>query len=135
MFDDSLLPNRRTKTPLGIALGILGELTAIGTAILIPLIYTEHLPALTWNTPLAVPARGPEPPPAEVIQVARERGAQVVRWQPSSVLHAPVRVPDRVALIDEPAPSSWVPRSPGPATQGIRGLPLTADGPLLPPPA
>jgi protein TonB len=136
MFDNSLLPNRRTKTPLGIAVGILGELTAIGTAILIPLIYTEHLPALTWNTPLAVPARGPEPPPAEVIQVARERGAQVVRYQPSSVLHAPVRVPDKVAmLIDEPAPSSWIPGSTGPVTQGIHGLPLTADGPLPPPPA
>ncbi len=116
--------------------GLLGELSVIGIAILIPLVYTEHLPALMLPVSIAVPQRAPDPLPVEVVKVARERGVQVVRVERRLTFQAPVRIPDKIAMvIEEPAPAGsgqYVSGSTGPS--GIVGLPILVDTPVAPPP-
>lgn len=117
-------------------LGMLGELTAVGIAIIIPLVYTEHLPAFMMSTPLPVPQRAPDPPPRAAVQAARERGAQVVRVQPRLTFQAPVRIPAKVAmLIEEPAPAGagqYVPGATGQA--GVPGLAIPLGTAAVAPP-
>jgi hypothetical protein len=39
MFEGSLIKNNRTKTPAGMVIGVAGQVSAIGLAVLIPLVY------------------------------------------------------------------------------------------------
>ena len=136
MFEKAILTNRTTKTPAAMVFGLLGELTAIGIAILIPLVYTEHLPAFTLPVSIAVPQRAPDPLPPEVVKVAGERGVQVVRVGRRITFQAPVRIPERVAMvIEEPVPAGagqYVPGSTG--SSGIPGLPILGNAPVVAPP-
>jgi periplasmic protein TonB len=139
MFEKAILTNKATKTPAAMVFGMLGELTAVGIAILIPLVYTEHLPAFMLSASIAVPQRAPDPAPAEAVKAARERGAQVVRVEPWMTFVAPVRIPEKVAMvIEEPVPAGtgqYVSGSTGSGSAGIPGLPIAAGNmPVAPPP-
>jgi protein TonB len=130
MFEESLIKNNRTKTPAGMVIGVAGQVSAIGLAVLIPLVYTDHLPAFSTPASIAVPKGKPDPAPAE-IKPTGSRGAQVVRPKGPSPFTAPRRIPDKVALlIDQPGTASNAPYVPGGIGDGAAsapGLPLPID--------
>jgi protein TonB len=116
---------------------VLGQVSAVTLAILIPLVYTDHLPALTMHASIPVPKGKLDPAPVE-IKPAGPKGAQVVRPKGPSPFVAPVRIPDRIpVLIEPPAPSSagqYVPGAPRDVIAGGSGLPLPVDNVALPVP-
>jgi protein TonB len=76
MFEDSLLESSgriktRTKYTTVMSFGI--QVAVIGILVLVPLIYTEALPAKAMMTMLVAPPPPPPPPPppAEVVQVKK----------------------------------------------------------------
>jgi protein TonB len=137
MFETSILRNRRTKTPAGLAAAAIGELGAIAIAILIPLVYTEHLPAFVLTTSIAVPQRTPDPAPAE-LKAAQARRTPPIPTDKRRPFEAPVRIPNKVAMvIDQPEPPQagpYVPGSTGPATASGPVLPLPVDTAVPPAP-
>lgn len=139
MFEKAMLTQGKTRRPLGVVLGMAGELTALGVVVLVPIVYTDKLPPLLFaTTPIAVPSRAPEPPPPELVKAARQRGTPVVPVHSDWVFRAPARIPEKVAdLIEEPvvvASGPWVPGSTGPSIPGIQGLPITSGPAVAPPP-
>jgi protein TonB len=137
MFEASLITKKRTKTPTGVVIAVLGQVSAISLTVLIPLVYTEHLPAFTTPASIAVPKGKRDPTPAE-IKPAGPKGAQVVRPKGPSPFIAPVRIPEKVAvLIDQPGTTSKAPYVPGGIGDGAAsapGLPLPIEkvGPPAP---
>jgi hypothetical protein len=111
-------------------IGVAGQVSAIGLAVLIPLVYTDHLPAFTTPASIAVPKGKPDPAPAE-IKPAGPKGAQVVRPKGPSPFTAPRRIPDKVpVLIDQPGMASNAPYVPGGIGDGVAsapGLPLPIE--------
>src|SRR5262252_4979972 len=100
MFERSLIKNNRTKTPAGMAIAVAGQVSAVSLAVLIPLVYTDHLPAFTTTASIAVPKGKLDPAAAEI--KSTPKGAQVVRRKGPSPFVAPSRIPEKVAvLIDE----------------------------------
>jgi protein TonB len=140
VFERALLTKGRTRTPLGVVVGIASELSAIGLAILVPLVYTDQLPGFMMApTPIAVPTRAPDPPPQEVIKVARASGAKVMKVALTNALIAPTRIPTKVNdnIIEVPeitGSGPWVPGATGSPTLGAVGLPATAGVSAAPPP-
>jgi protein TonB len=109
-------------------IAVAGQVSAIGLAVLIPLVYTDHLPAFTTPASIAVPKGKPDPAPAE-IKPAGPKGAQVVRPKGPSPFTAPVRIPDKVpVLIDQPGTAANAPYVPG----GIGDVAASAPGLQLP---
>ncbi len=127
MFESSLIKSNRNKTPAGVAVAVLGQAGVVSLAILVPLIYTEHLPAFTMAAAIAVPQRQPDPAPAQLNMAATQR-AQTARPKGPAPFVAPVRIPNKVAMvIDEPAPVSsgqYVPGATGDLATGVPMLPL-----------
>jgi len=123
MFEGSLIKHNRTKTPAGMAIAFVGQVSALTLGILVPLVYTDHLPAFTTPALIAVPKGKPDPGPAE-IKPAGPRGAQVVRPRGPSPFVAPVRIPEKVPmLIDQPSSASSAPYVPGGTSEGATGAP------------
>jgi protein TonB len=135
MFEGSLIKKDRTKTPAGMVIAIAGQVSAISLAVLIPLVYTDHLPAFTTPASIAVPKGKPDPGPIE-IKPAGQKGAQVVRPKGPTPFVAPVRIPEKVSvLIDQPGAASNAPYVPGGIGDGAAsapGLPLPLDS-IAPP--
>jgi len=137
MFEKAILRNGSTRTPLGMALGISGEAAALAVAIVIPLIYTEHLPAFSAMLPLVVPSRPPGPPPDNAVNAAKAQGARVVKTAVSPVFQAPVRVPKGAPIIiEQPETAAVGPYVVGSAESGpSRGvLPAGINTNFAPPP-
>ena len=77
VFEQSLLLNENTKRPWNFLASLGAELLVVSLALLIPLLYREHLPAVHWKDIIVGPAPLPEPLP-----VVRTPG-------PTNLTHAP----------------------------------------------
>jgi protein TonB len=73
VFEQSLLLNQDTKRPWNFLASLGAELLVISLALLIPLLYRDHLPAVHWKDVLVGPAPLPEPLP---VQPAPDRTSQ-----------------------------------------------------------
>lgn len=63
MFEQSLLLNENTKRPWNFLASLGAELLVVSLALLIPLLYRDHLPAVHWKDIIVGPAPLPEPFP------------------------------------------------------------------------
>lgn len=146
MFEDSLI-DARIKTRRGATTAVSFVLQAIlvGIVVLIPLLFTEALPAKQLVTTLvAPPPPPPPPPPAAHASAVRE----VEKAPVKSEITMPVRIPQKIAMIKEaPAASAAAPPStvagvvggvpggvPGGTVGGVVGGVLNSIGSALPAP-
>jgi protein TonB len=107
MFEDSLvestgkLKSGRTKytTVLSFAL----QCAIIGIMVLVPLIYTEALPAKAMLTTLVAPPPPPPPPPPPTpqVQVVKKVSTDII----DGALRTPTKIPDKIKkVVEEEAP-------------------------------
>ena len=127
-----------------------GQIILITVAVILPLIYTEVLPATTLQSFLVAPPPPPPPPPppaAAPVKVVKV----IPRQFDAGKLMAPKVVPKEIAVIKEdelPPPSSGVVGVPGGVAGGVAGgavggvlggiigsVPSAAPPPPPPPPA
>jgi protein TonB len=130
MFDQLVVSSaqaNRTNKPWTVALSAIIQFAIIGILILIPLIYTEALPAGMLSTFLVAPAPPPPPPPpAAPVKVVRPRIIQPQR------MVAPTVIPKKIEIVKEAAPDV----SMGEANVGVVGGtgPLGGMAPVIAPP-
>jgi len=143
MFEQSLLeygPGAKTKTKYTVFVSFVMQCLMIGVAILIPLIYTNTLPATQLMSYLvAPPPPPPPPPPAAIVKVQKV----VPREFDAGKLMQPKAIPKQVAIIkedDTPPPAAiagvvgGVPGGvPGGSIGGVIGGIISA-APVAPPP-
>jgi periplasmic protein TonB len=98
VFEQSLLLNQDTKRPWNFLASLGAELLLISLALLIPLLYRDHLPAVHWKDIVVGPAPQPEPVPV----------AQPSRGTNTTQVHAlarPLYLDPRASLRSAPAAS------------------------------
>jgi protein TonB len=88
VFEQSLLLNQDTKRPWNFLASLSAELAVVGLALLIPLLYRDHLPAVHWKDitvgpaplkpPIPQPATHASGPTSTMLSTAAPR-----RWNPS----------------------------------------------------
>ncbi len=99
MFDQTFVDGtQQTKKPLTLSLSILMQLFVLSVLLLIPLIYTETLPAAVLKSLLVAP-----PPPVVRIPsvAAKTQTVRTARLFNGHELTAPVVVPNRVTPIND----------------------------------
>jgi periplasmic protein TonB len=141
MFEDSLLESTgriKTKTGYTTLLSFVIQVAIIGILVLIPLIYTEALPAKAMMTMLVAPPPPPPPPPppAAVVKVQKIT-TEIV----DGALRQPTKIPEKIKKIVEeeappPAVSTGVPGAvggvPGGSMGGVLGGVLSAANSTAP---
>jgi len=106
MFEDSLLESgNRLKDRRGRYTGVafLLEAVLLGIALLIPLYYTEELPAAQLVTFLVAPAPPPPPPPpaaATPVKIVKVVQTDIINGQ----LRTPTKIPKKIQMIQEDTP-------------------------------
>jgi periplasmic protein TonB len=133
MFEDSLLESAgklKTRTRYTTMLSFGLQIFIIGILVLIPLIYTEALPAKAMMTMLVAPPPPPPPPPppAQVVKVQKIT-TEIV----DGALRTPTKIPEKIKKIVEeeaPATTMGVPGAvggvPGGSAGGVLGGVLSA---------
>src|SRR5215475_12183769 len=111
MFEQTFVPQpNRTRSGASLAVSLATQTGVIAVLILIPLVYTEAPPRTALAAILTAPAPPPPPPPPPPVQPTVVRRAP--RQIDMVILRAPVRIPEKVAVIDEsdlpPAQSAGV---------------------------
>jgi protein TonB len=101
VFEQSLLLDQGTRKPWNFLASLSAELLVVSLALLIPLLYSDHLPTVHWKDIVVGPAPSPppHPPPAthdgpanQTPTVAQPR---LFRWNPSaSAISAPATTAD-----------------------------------------
>jgi len=103
MFDDlvesSVVRKKTNKSWSVIAMGI-AQVVVIAVLILIPLIYTQSLPAAMMTTLIMAPPPPPPPPPPPAVQKV-QIVKPVVRLMHNGELVAPRAIPKEVKMIKE----------------------------------
>ena len=141
MFEDSLVESAgrlKTKAKYTTVLSFALQIAIIGILVLIPLIYTEALPAKAMMTMLVAPPPPPPPPPppAQVVQV-KKITTEIV----DGALRQPTKIPEKIKKIVEeeappPATSMGVPGAvggvPGGSMGGVLGGVLSAANSTAP---
>jgi protein TonB len=149
MFEQTFVDGTgKTNKSWAVLVSFLGQLVAIGIAILIPMIYFDALPKSQLTSFLVAPPPPPPPPPppaAAPVKVVKV----IPRQFDAGRLMAPKAVPKEIAMIKEdelPPPSSGVVGvvggvpggvpggTPGGVIGGIIGSVPTAAPPPPPPP-
>lgn len=100
MFDQALLPDGHRGWALPASFAI--QTVTIAGILLATVWLTETLPVRRWMPLVEAPRLTPPPAP----EIALTRAARVIRPFSPSALTAPLRIPDRVALIEEMATES-----------------------------
>jgi periplasmic protein TonB len=139
MFDQSIITYSDKQRPWVYVLGLIGELFAVALAMLVPLIYTEHLNTFGYShLPLALPRMAPKP---VKVETTARRAVSARPFVPTAALYAPTAIPPKPVLladvIDAPAGDVVPYGTPGAGPQlvgGISdGIPRVSTAP--PPPA
>jgi protein TonB len=107
MFEDSLVESTGRlgsgRTKYTTFLSFLLQCTLIGVLVLIPLIYTEALPAKAMLTTLVAPPPPPPPPPPPTpqVQVVKKISTDII----DGALRTPTKIPDKIKkVVEEEAP-------------------------------
>lgn len=147
MFEQTFVDGEgTTNKSWTVILSTLGQVTLVGVALLIPLIYTEALPKTSLTSFLTAPPPPPPPPPPPAATPPKVVKVQVKQFDGSKLL-APKVIPKQIAMIqeDEPPPAAMggvvggVPGGvPGGSAGGIiggiiGGVPSAAPPPPPPP--
>ncbi len=102
MFDQTFVDGvGKTNKSWTVTLSFGLEFVAIGVMVIIPLIWTEVLPKASLVNMLTAPAPPPPPPPPPPPQQVVKVVHLVPRQFNGQTLRAPVKVPDKIAMITE----------------------------------
>ena len=106
MFEDSLVESTGKlgtgRTKYTTFLSFLLQCALIGVLVLIPLIYTEALPAKAMLTTLVAPPPPPPPPPPPTPQVVVKKVSTDII---DGALRTPTKIPDKIKkVVEEEAP-------------------------------
>lgn len=102
MFEDSLIDTRiETRRGAATAVSFVLQILLVGIVVLIPLLFTEALPARQMMTELVAPPPPPPPPPPAATQAPVHQ--QVEKAPVTSELSTPVRIPQKIAMVKEAA--------------------------------
>jgi periplasmic protein TonB len=82
VFEQSLLLDQGTKKPWNFLASFAAELLVVSLALLIPLLYRDHLPAVHWNDVLVGP-----PPSAPRVEPQPNHASSATSATPSSAPH------------------------------------------------
>jgi len=95
VFEQSLLLNPGTKRPWNFLASLGAELIIVSLALLIPLLYSEHLPAIHWKEIMVgpPPSAPPVQPPAAHTATSNNTALSPVehrlfRWNPATLSHS-----------------------------------------------
>ncbi len=140
MFEQTFVEGSgRTKTPWTTAAGFIFQALLLGMAVLVPMIWTDVLPAGQLKSLLVAPPPPPPPPPppAEAPKAVQVR--IIPRQFDAGRLMAPKSVPTQIAQISEselPPPSAGggVPGGLGSGASGVLSGLLGGSAPMLAPP-
>lgn len=114
MFESALTIDAGGRRPWTVLAGFSGQLAALGFAMLVPLIYTDKLPAFQFADLHILPPVGrPAPPPDTSPPPQRQAPARNKFSPPPSRLTAPARTPDHPPVIFEEQPASVPAFDPG----------------------
>jgi periplasmic protein TonB len=105
MFADSLWDSpwaNRSRRGWTTLVSFAFQALAVGSLLLLPLIYTSGLPPLQWAERVIAPAPPPAAPPPEVL--ARTSSAPLSNVAADGRLVAPPTIPSRIAQFTETAP-------------------------------
>ena len=114
MFEQTFVEgNVKTKTPFTVMVSFIFQCFLIGVAILIPLIYTDTLPAGQLTSFLVAPPPPPPPPPPPEAAPVQKIVRVAPRQFDAGRLMAPKSIPKNIAMITEdelppPTPASGV---------------------------
>lgn len=93
VFEQSLLLNQDTKKPWNFLASLSAELLVISVALLIPLLYRDHLPAVHWKDMTVAPAPLPSPIQTQPAKSPGSRSSALspvvhrsFHWDPSTSL-------------------------------------------------
>jgi periplasmic protein TonB len=137
MFEDSLFAsagNLKTSKPLAVAISFTIQSIAVGILVLVPLVYTEALPARQLVGILITP---PPPPATRPPELARQAPTTPIRIQQRRDTVQPSRIPNRVVMIaEEPLPPiiSGIVTDAMDLTSGAPGTLLSRSIAVEPPP-
>ena len=109
MFEHTLVgTGDESRRPWSLAVSLLAQCLLLSLGVLIPLIYTQTLPAGQWVTQLLAPPplAAPRAPTPKAAAAARQRAAP--DRVDDSVLRQPRRIPREVALLDDSTRSAPV---------------------------
>src|SRR5579872_717314 len=100
MFQQTFVPeSNRTRSGASLLASLGVQVMVLIVLVLIPLVYTEALPAAALRTLLTAPAPPPPPPPPPPVSPAVVKRAP--RVFQDGILRAPIHIPEKVTLIQE----------------------------------
>jgi protein TonB len=151
MFEQTFVEGTgKTNKSWTVLVSFAGQIALITVAVILPLIYTEVLPATTLNSLLVAPPPPPPPPPPPQAAPPVKVVKVIPRQFDAGKLMAPKSVPKEIAVIKEdelPPPSSGVVGVAGGMPGGVAGgavggvlggiiggIPSVAPPPPPPPP-
>jgi protein TonB len=152
MFEQTFVEGTgKTNKSWTVMVSFIGQIVLITVAVILPLIYTEVLPATTLQSFLVAPPPPPPPPPPPAAAPPVKVVKVIPRQFDAGKLMAPKSVPKEIAVIKEdelPPPSSGVAGVVGGVGSGVAGgtvggvlggiiggIPTAAPPPPPPPPA
>jgi len=151
MFEQTFVEGTgKTNKSWTVMVSFIGQIVLIAVAVVLPLIYTEVLPATTLQSFLVAPPPPPPPPPPPAAAPPVKVVKVIPRQFDAGKLMAPKSVPKEIAVIKEdelPPPSSGVTGVVGGVGSGVAGgtvggvlggiiggIPSAAPPPPPPPP-
>src|SRR5580704_15812096 len=151
MFEQTFVEGTgKTNKSWTVLVSFAGQIALITVAVILPLIYTEVLPATTLQSFLVAPPPPPPPPPPPAAAPPVKVVKVIPRQFDAGKLMAPKSVPKEIAVIKEdelPPPSSGVAGVVGGVSGGVAGgavggvlggiiggIPSAAPPPPPPPP-
>jgi len=151
MFEQTFVEGTgKTNKSWTVLVSFAGQIALITVAVILPLIYTEVLPATTLQSFLVAPPPPPPPPPPPAAAPPVKVVKVIPRQFDAGKLMAPKSVPKEIAVIKEdelPPPSSGVAGVVGGVSGGVAGgavggvlggiiggIPSVAPPPPPPPP-
>jgi len=151
MFEQTFVEGTgKTNKSWTVMVSFIGQIVLITIAVILPLIYTEVLPATTLQSFLVAPPPPPPPPPPPAAAPPVKVVKVIPRQFDAGKLMAPKSVPKEIAVIKEdelPPPSSGVTGVVGGVGSGVAGgtvggvlggiiggIPSAAPPPPPPPP-
>jgi periplasmic protein TonB len=109
MFEQTFVGGGKTNKSWTVMISFIGQIVLIVVAVILPLIYTEVLPATSLNSLLVAPPPPPPPPPPPAPPAPVKVIKVIPRQFDAGKLMAPKSVPKEIAVIKEdelPPPAS-----------------------------
>ena len=126
MFEQSFVNGARTKTAYSVLVSFLFQSILAGVAVLIPLIYTNPLPARQLMPYLVAPSPPPPPPRGPLVRIPTAAPPRFDQGR----LTAPTAIPRRIAIINDSEAAA--PEAIAGVLNGVQGgVPASAYGAVI----